>query len=150
MKTAMMGPMTAMPAMGTTGGMTMPAATPTANCLMVPRCAIKMEKCAGGMKINCACDDQMACAALQSLCSSLAGSMCSCCCMMNGMVVCCCNLTMGMCRCEMTKDGVCITCTSGDKDCCAMIQSCCDSMGAMMAAGCTCCVMMNSMPVCCC
>ena len=26
--------------------------------------------------------------------------------MMNGMMVCCCNLTMGMCKCEMTKDGV--------------------------------------------
>ena len=35
--------------------------------------------------------------------------------MMNGMMVCCCNLTMGMCKCEMTKDGVCITCTSGDQ-----------------------------------
>ena len=34
--------------------------------------------------------------------------------MMNGMMVCCCNLTMGMCKCEMTEDGVCITCTSGD------------------------------------
>jgi hypothetical protein len=50
----------------------------------------------------------------------------------------------------MTKDGVCITCTSGDKDCCAMIQSCCDAMHSMMQAGCNCCVMMNNMPVCCC
>src|SRR5262245_25674061 len=149
MKTAMMGPVNTMPPMSP-AGMTVPTATPTANCLMVPRCTIKMEKCAGGMKINCACDDEMACATLQGLCSSLAGSMCSCCCMMNGMVVCCCNLTMGMCRCEMTKSGVCITCTSGDKDCYAMIQSCCDAMCAMMAAGCTCCVMMNNMPVCCC
>ena len=26
--------------------------------------------------------------------------------MMNGMMVCCCNLTMGMCKCEMTDKGV--------------------------------------------
>ena len=37
--------------------------------------------------------------------------------MMNGMMVCCCNLMMGMCKCEMTEHGVCITCTSGDKGC---------------------------------
>ena len=48
--------------------------------------------------------------------------------MMNGTMVCCCNLTMGMCKCEMTKDGVCITCMSGDKACCDMIQACCDCM----------------------
>jgi hypothetical protein len=30
-----------------------------------------------------------------------------------------------------------------------MIQSCCDCCTAMMKAGCTCCVMMNGMPVCC-
>lgn len=128
----------------------MPGAAPGMNCMMVPRCTVKMDKCAGGMKIMCSCADKMACGVLQSLCTSLAGSMCSCCCMMNGMVLCTCNLTMGMCKCEMTKDGVCITCTSGDKDCCTMIQSCCDAMAAMMQAGCTCCVMMNNMPVCCC
>ena len=70
--------------------------------------------------------------------------------MMNGMMVCCCNLTMGMCKCEMTEDGLRITCTSGDKACCDMIQACCDCMTAMMKAGCTCCMMMNDMPVCCC
>jgi hypothetical protein len=31
-----------------------------------------------------------------------------------------------------------------------MIQSCCDCMSAMMKAGCTCCMMMNGTPVCCC
>jgi hypothetical protein len=30
-----------------------------------------------------------------------------------------------------------------------MIAACCDCMSAMMKAGCTCCVMMNGMPVCC-
>lgn len=152
MVTAMMTPMTSNGTMNTSMGMGSPmtGSTPGMNCLMVPRCTIKMEKCAGGMKMMCVCDDKMACSALQNLCASLAGTMCSCCCMMNGMMVCNCNMVMGMCKCEMTKDGCCITCTSGDKDCCSMIQACCDTMCAMMAAGCTCCIMMNNMPVCCC
>ncbi len=139
-------------------GMSMPAmsgAGPTTampgvmNWLMVPRCTLKMEKCTGGMKITCSCDDKMACGMVQNLCKMLAGGMCSCCVMMNGMMVCCCNLTMGMCKCDMTKDGVCITCTSGDPKCCEMIQACCECMGCMLDCGCTCCVMMNNTPVCC-
>ena len=145
----------AMPTMGTSAmgmpGMTSPTAMPTGfNFLMVPRCTIKMEKCTGGMKINCTCDDKMACSMLQNLCSMMASSKCSLCCMMDGAMVCCCNLTMGMCKCEMTKDGVVISCTSGDKDCCAMIQGCCDCVSGMMTSGCTCYVLMNNMPVCCC
>ena len=138
-----------MPGMGSTpmtGGA--PAMAP--SMVMVPRCTIKVEKCQGGMKVSCSTSDQTACAMMQNLCQMLQGGMCGMCCMMNGMMVCCCNLTMGMCKCEMTKDGVTITCTSGDKDCCAMIQACCDCMSSMMASGCTCCVMMNGMPVCCC
>jgi hypothetical protein len=69
--------------------------------------------------------------------------------MMNGMMVCTCNLTMGMCKCDMTKDGVTITCTSGDPKCCEMIQACCECMACMLENGCTCCVMMNSTPICC-
>ena len=112
--------------MGSTGGM------PTApQWMMVPRCKITMEKCAGGMKMTCQCDDAMSATMLQNLCSMMAGGMCSCCMMMNGMMMCCCNLAMGMCKCEPTKDGVCITCTSGDASCCAMIQACCDCMAAM-------------------
>jgi hypothetical protein len=69
--------------------------------------------------------------------------------MMNGMMVCCCNLTMGMCKCEMTDKGCVMTCTSGDAKCCEMIQACCDCMACMLKDGCTCCVMMNNTPVCC-
>ena len=115
-----------------------------------PAAKMKLEKCTGGMKINCVCPDKMACSMLQNMCSMLAGSKCSCCCMMNGTMVCLCNLTMGMCKCEMTKDGVCITCMSGDKACCDMIQACCDCVNVMMKDGCTCCVMMNDTPICCC
>jgi hypothetical protein len=69
---------------------------------------------------------------------------------MNGMVVCTCNLTMGACKVEMTKDGCCVTCTSGDQACCNMIQGCCDCLMACMKGGCTCCLMMGGTPVCCC
>jgi len=138
-----------MPGMSMPG---MPGASPTMappSWMMVPRCTYKVEKCQGGMKITCTCDDQIACHMVQNLCTMFQGGMCSCCLMMNGMVVCCCNLTMGMCKCEMTDKGVCITCTSGDAACCSMIQSCCDCMATMMKAGCSCCLMMNNTPVCC-
>ena len=138
---------TGMTAPGMAPGMGMPAGM---NMMMVPRCTMKMEKCTGGMKITCMCDDKMACSMLQNLCSMMANSKCSLCCMMNGAMVCCCNLTMGMCMCEMTADGVCVTCMSGDKACCDMIQACCECMTHMMKSGCTCCLMMNDMPVCCC
>ena len=146
MTTGMAIPGTMMPGMPmpVSGGMT-PMST-----MMVPRCKVTMEKCSGGMKMTCVSDDKVACSTMQNLCMSLMGTMCSCCCMMNGMMVCCCCLTTGMCKCEMTKDGVCITCTSGDKACCEMIQSCCDCMTSCMKTGCTCYVMMNNMPVCCC
>jgi hypothetical protein len=125
---------------------TMPA---TPNWMMVPRGTIKVEKCQGGMKITCTCDDPMAVSMVQNLCSMLQGGMCSCCCMLNGMVVCCCNLTMGMCQCDMTGKGCTLTCTSGDPKCCAMIQACCDCLACMLKDGCTCCVMMNNTPICC-
>jgi hypothetical protein len=50
----------------------------------------------------------------------------------------------------MTKDGMCMTWTSGDAMCCDMIQACCDMMMKMMECGCTCCMCMNGTPVCCC
>ncbi|MDR3638536.1 MAG: hypothetical protein P4L84_32325 [Isosphaeraceae bacterium] len=142
----------ATPGMTTAGAgtMTAPGSVPTGmNMMMVPRCTVRMEKCDGGMKIVCTCDDTMSAGMMQNLCTMLAGGMCSCCAVMNGMVACCCNLMMGMCRCEMMDNGVRITCTSGDKACCAMIQACCDNMTAMMKAGCICCVMLGNMPVCC-
>jgi hypothetical protein len=119
------------------------------NPMMVPRCSMTMERCRGGMKITCCCDDATSAGMLRNLCTVLAGGLCSCALMMNGMVVCGCNLTMGMCRCEMTEDGCTLTCTSGDADCCAMIEACCDCMAALMKTGCTCCLMMGGTPVCC-
>jgi len=135
---------------GATGmGQGMPGVMAPPGMMMVPKCTFKMEKVTGGMKITCSCSDTMATTTVQSLCSMLAGGMCSCCCMMNGMMVGCCNLCMGMCKCEMTKDGCSVTCTSGDKECAGMLAGCCDYLNTMMKCGCTCCMMMNQMPVCC-
>lgn len=152
MTTAMMMDRTSMSGMGGSMpmgmGTGMPAMAP--NMVMVPRCTMKIEKCPGGMKITCMCDDAAACTMMQNLCTMMAGGMCSMCCMMNGMMVCTCCLTMGACKVEMTKDGCCVTCTSGDKACCDMIQGCCDCLMACMKGGCTCCMMMGGVPVCCC
>ena len=85
------------PVMGPTGGtVTGP------NWVMVPRCTLKYERCQGGMKITCICDDAMACSMMQNLSTMLAGGMCTCTCTLNGMTVCTHNLTMGLCKCEMT------------------------------------------------
>jgi len=122
---------------------------PSSNFCVVPRCEIKMEKCTGGMKMHCRCDDEMACATLQNLCKMLAGGMCSCCCTYNGVMMAQCNLVCGMCKCEYTKDGCTITCTSGDKACAEMLQSCCEMMACCMRSGCCCYVCFNNTPVCC-
>jgi hypothetical protein len=136
------------PGVGTPLGST--TGTPaTANWLMVPRSTLKFEKCQGGMKITCSCDDRMAGSMLQNLCTMLQGGMCSCGVLLNGMNVCTCNLTMGLCKCDMTDSGVCLTCTSGDSKCCEMIQACCDCLSTLLNAGGTCYVMMNNTPVCC-
>ncbi|MBE2213027.1 MAG: hypothetical protein IAE82_04080 [Opitutaceae bacterium] len=129
--------------------MTSMPGTPAMNMMMMPRCSMMMEKCAGGMMLTCTCDNTMSAGMMQNLCQMMGGGMISCVMMMNGMSMMTCNLAMGMCKCEMTKTGMCITCTSGDKACCDMIQACCDAMMAMMKGGCTCCVCMNGTPVCC-
>ena len=148
-RTGMGMPGMGVPAMGapTMGG---PAAgTTSPNYVMVPRCTMKFEKCQGGMKVTCVCDDKMACSMMQNLCTMLAGGMCGCCVMLNGMTVCCCNFTMGLCKCDMTETGVCFTCTSGDSKCCEMIQACCDCLSSMYECGCACCWLISNTPMCC-
>jgi hypothetical protein len=145
---------TGYPGMGMSGFATPTMGTPTTlptgtNWLVVPRCSFKVEKCTGGFKVTCSCEDKAACSMVQNLCTMLAGGMCSCCVMMNGMTVCCYNFTMGMCRYENTPDGVCFTCTSGDSSCGAMLQSCCDCLSCLMDSGCTCCFLVNNTPICC-
>ena len=117
--------------------------------MMVPRGTMRAEKCDGGMKLTCACDDTTGRTMMQNLATMMAGGLCSVSCLMNGQVVCVCNFTMGACKVEMTSDGCCLTCTSGDAMCCAMIQCCCDCISACMKAGCSCCLTMGGTPVCC-
>ena len=117
--------------------------------MMIPRCTIEMEPCDGGMRMRCTGMDEMATKMMQNLVSMMGSGMMSCVMMMNGMTAMRCNMIMGMCKSEMTADGMTVTYTSGDPQCSAMIAQCCECMSMMMRNGCTCCVMMNNMPVCC-
>ncbi len=65
-----MGTQMGVPGVGTAAGV------PT-NMMMVPRCKVTFEKCQGGLKVNCVCDDQTARSMMQSLCTMLQGGMCS-------------------------------------------------------------------------
>jgi len=129
---------------------TTPAGTPQfANWHVLPRCTVKFEKTSDGCKIYCKCDDEVARGALQNLCRMLSEGCCSCCCCQNGVCVCQCNFVFGKCKCEQTKDGCCISCTSGDKECCQQIQACCDCVEKCCKSGCCCYVCFNNTPVCC-
>ena len=55
-------------------------APPAANWAVLPRCELKFEKCTGGFRIRCKCDDEVACATLQNLCRMVCDGLCSCCC----------------------------------------------------------------------
>jgi hypothetical protein len=141
--------MMGMPGMG---GMAMssPMAMPSGGMgMMVPRCTIRMETSSGGMRMMCMGMDEMSTRMMQNLMGMMGSGMMSCAMMMNGMMVMRCNMTMGMCRTEMTDEGMVISYTSGDPGMMAMIQACCNCMAMMMQQGCSCCVMMNNMPVCC-
>ena len=130
-------------------GMNMPMAAGGMNMMMIPRCTMKMEKCKDGMKMMCMATDETAAAMMQNLCTMLAGGMMSMHMMMNGMMMMTCNMMMGMCKVDMTADGVCVTWSCGDAKTCKMIQECCQCMMTMMECGCTCCVCMNCTPMCC-
>ena len=129
---------------------TIPGGSPaSANWCVLPRCTVEFEKCNGGFKIHCKCEDDIACGTLQNLCKMLCDGLCSCYCTWNGIQCCQCNLCCGNCKCEYTKDGCCITCTSGDKACCAMLQACCQCLSTCCESGCCCYICFNNTPVCC-
>src|SRR5437868_6816113 len=90
-------------------------AAPATNLCVVPRCELRFEKCAGGCKIHCKCDDAVAATTLQNLCRAPCEGQCSCCCTWNCIQICNLSLCCGHCKCETTADGCCISCTSGDK-----------------------------------
>jgi len=118
------------------------------NWLAGPPCRLKMEKCTGGMKLTCACDDQQAIDWVQNQSHLLEDLGYNCCCLMNGMMVYSCNFTMGVCKYDKTDNGACVTCTSGDPNCCEMIQANCDCLACLIQSGCTCYVMVNNTPTC--
>jgi hypothetical protein len=147
-QTMMSVPMMTPPMVGGAGVSTMTAA-PAVNMMMIPRCTMKMEKANGGMKMMCVSEDPMAAGMMRNLCAMMNGSMLSCYMITNGMSVAAFNMIMGMCHCEAAKNGVAITCTSGDEKCSEAIKACASCMTTMMENGCTCCVCMNNTPVCC-
>lgn len=116
---------------------------------LTPRCELQIEKCQGGMKINCCCDDDAACGILQNLCKMLSGGLCTICCTFNGIIIGQYNLACGACKCDYTDDGVVITCTSGDKACGKMIQACCECIGSLLESGCCGQISFNNTAVCC-
>ena len=136
---------------GTAGmGMGSPMAMPAGGMgMMVPRCTIRMETMSGGMRMTCMGIDEMSTRMMQNLMGMMGSGMMSCAMMLNGMTAMRCNMMLGMCRTEMTDDGMVISYTSGDAAMMAMIQAACECMSMMMQQGCSCCVMMNNMPVCC-
>jgi len=140
------------PGVASPGTGTVPFGTPTGTAgsyLMVPRCFLRFEKVSGGLKIVCTCEDRTACGMLQNLCAALAGGTISCCAQWNGLPAYTCNFITGLCRCETTDDGICITCASGDAKCADMLQACCDCLSCLMEAGCTCSLFINNTPLCC-
>jgi hypothetical protein len=126
-----------------------PGAGPSGNWCVVPRCKVEFEKCTGGFKIHCRCEDELSCATLQNLCRMMCDGCCSCCCTQNGIQCCQCTFANCHCKCEYTADGCCISCTSGDKQCCSTLQACCDCCAKCCDSGCCCYVCFNGTPVCC-
>lgn len=125
-----------------------PAAGP-APWFVVPRCELKFAKTEGGFTLTCRCEDEVATATLHNLCKMLAGGACSCSCTYNGIAVCQCNFAVGHTHCEYTKNGVKITCTSGDEKCRELLQACCECCKACCDDGCCCTVSFGNTPVCC-
>ena len=132
----------------TCGTMTSTPAMNIGQMCMVPRCEMRVETCNGGMKIICRCEDENTCRMMQNLCQMLEGGLCTCTCTTGGITICQYNLTCGACKCEYTADGITITCTSGDKTCCQMIQACCECLGCLIDSGCCCQISINNTAVC--
>jgi hypothetical protein len=125
------------------------ASTACVSLQTVPRCTVNVDKCKDGLKLVCECSDEGSTRVLQNLCAVLGGGLVSCCLVQNGAVVQVCNFTVGLCQCEVTKNGVSITCTSADPRCCKIIQECCNCVKSLLECGCYCCVCVNNTPVCC-
>src|SRR5262245_22640423 len=129
--------------------MTARSAAQAENMCDAVQCELRFEKCKGGFRIQCCCDDQATCADLQSLCQAMCDGNCSCICNQNGVQVCNFALCCDKCTCKNTKEGCCITCTSGDAKCCEVLQACCDCLEICCKSGCCCCVCFGDTCCCC-
>lgn len=138
-------------------GVTYPTVTPSTvptmpsvpGMMVVPRGVMKFEKCTGGVKIYCVCEDALSISMVQNLCTMLQGGMVGCCVTMNGQTVCTCNFCCCNCTWEKTTNGVCFTCISGDANCCTMVQCCADCVCTCCMPGCVCCLTIAGTPICC-
>ena len=114
-------------------------------------CTLRFEKCIGGFKIHCCCNEQGQRCDFQNLCRSLCDGNANCYCTRDGLQFCKFDLCCAECDCDckVTKDGCCITCTSCDANCSELLQSCCDCLEACCKIGC-CCNLCFGDKCCCC
>src|SRR5262245_17599667 len=101
--------------------------TTNRECREAVQCQIKFEKYKGGFKVRCRVD-QAVCAEFQSLCQAICDGTLSCICTQNNIQICKFDFCNCECKCENTKDGCCITCTSNDAQCAKTLQACCECM----------------------
>jgi hypothetical protein len=99
-------------------------------------CEFSFEKCKGGFRITCGCDDSLECADMQGLCAAICERNCSICCVRDGIEICNFNLSCCQCLCDNTKDGCCISCCNNK--CCDMLQAICDCLQCCCENSCCC------------
>ena len=121
----------------------------TTAMLTQAQCTLQFEKCKGGFRIECCCDDAACCADLKALCESICDTCCSCCCTINGKQVCNIEICCDSCECKQIDNRCRITFTSKDNHCCQVLQKCCDCLEACCKAGCCCAISFGSTCVCC-
>jgi hypothetical protein len=122
---------------------------PHVNFLAITHCALKFDKCPGGMKLTCSCADKESCSQVQSLSRVPLTGVLGFGCMLHGMPLFSCNFSLAICKSDNIKNGVRLTCTSGDKDYCEMIRACSDCITSLLKLGGICYVMVGNTPVCC-
>ena len=111
-------------------------------------CEIRMEECRQGCKIYCTCDDEATCAALQNLCNMIENCVCSVRCIRDGEMCCECCFDCCDCTCQMLMNGICLCCSTDDKDCMKMIQAMCKCLCCCHDCGCEYNICVNGAPIC--
>ena len=123
-----------------------------ADMMNLPRCEMRVERCDGGCKIYCSCDDAEDRRALQAAGEKMAGKLCSVSCSLHGEPICHCTFNCCDCTCECTRtaEGMCLTCVSCDPACCEMVQAICDCIARCQECGCDCMLHCGETPICVC